>query len=312
LRKCRDEGQDEREDAGRAQHVRAREHLCRQVDAERAVGGDARDHQPHRDRKQERRQRRHQRVADREERKRLQRFERTHRVVGAPDHDAADQVEDDDHERRDRIAFDELAGAVHRAVKIRLSLHDGAFAAGRFGVEHAGVDLGIDRHLLAGHRVEREARRNFRDALRTRSDNDELDRHQDREDDQPDDQVAAHDEGSEGRDDRADPAFEMALGEDQPRRRNVERQTKERRDQQRGSKRRELERFRDRDADEQHDPRAQDVDREQRVEQQRRQRNQQDCDDRKHDRGKAVGRGLGIQRIAPSRTSEATIAATAT
>ncbi len=97
-------------------------------------------------------------------------------MIGNPDDDSADQVERDDHQRGDRVALDELPGAVHRGVKIGLALHPRAFAARAVGVEHAGVHVGIDRHLLAGHRVEREARADFGDALRARRDHDELDR----------------------------------------------------------------------------------------------------------------------------------------
>ena len=76
------------------------------------------------------------------------------------------KVERDDDERRDRVAFDELSGAVHRAVEIGFALNDLAFAPRALRIERAGVNVGVDRHLLSGHRVEREASRNFGDALR--------------------------------------------------------------------------------------------------------------------------------------------------
>ena len=120
-------------------------------------------------------------------------------MIGDADRDAADQIQDDDHQRRDRIALDEFSGAVHRAVEIRFLLNERAFATRAFRVERAGVHVGVDRHLLARHRIEREARRDFGDALRARGDHDELNRDQDCEHDQPDDEVAAHDEPSERR-----------------------------------------------------------------------------------------------------------------
>ena len=105
-------------------HVGTREQLRREIGAERAVRGDARHHHAHRGRDQKRRQRRHQRVADREQCERVERIERRQAVVGDADDDAAGEVERDDHQRRDRIALDELAGAVHRAVEIGFALDE--------------------------------------------------------------------------------------------------------------------------------------------------------------------------------------------
>jgi hypothetical protein len=52
----------------------------------------------------------------------------------------------------------------------------------RFGggfVDQAGGEIGVDRHLLAGHGVEVEARRDFGDAARALGDDDEVHDHQD-------------------------------------------------------------------------------------------------------------------------------------
>ena len=64
------------------------------------------------------------------------------------------------------------------------------------------MNVGVDRHLFAGHRVEREASRDFGDALRAARDHDELNRHKDRKDDQPDDEISAYDERAERGNDR--------------------------------------------------------------------------------------------------------------
>jgi hypothetical protein len=50
-------------------------------------------------------------------------------------------------------------------------------------VDQAGRQVGVDRHLLAGHGVEGEARRDFGDAARTLGDDDEVHDDQDDEDD---------------------------------------------------------------------------------------------------------------------------------
>ena len=82
-----------------------------------------------------------------------------HAVIEHADHQPAGEIERDDHQRRDRIALDELARAVHRGVKVGFALHARAFAPRAVGIERAGVNVGVDRHLLARHRVERETRR---------------------------------------------------------------------------------------------------------------------------------------------------------
>ena len=68
----------------------------------------------------------------------------------------------------------------------------------------------VDRHLLAGDGVEREARADFGDTRRALGDHDEIDRDQDREDDQADDEVAAHDELGEAGDDVAGRVLALA------------------------------------------------------------------------------------------------------
>ena len=50
-------------------------------------------------------------------------------------------------------------------------------------VDQAGRQVGVDRHLLAGHGVEGEARRDFGDAARALGDDDEVHDHQDGEHD---------------------------------------------------------------------------------------------------------------------------------
>ncbi len=235
-------------------------------------------------------------------------------MIRDSDDDPADEIEHDDHERRDRVALHELPGSVHRAVEIRLALHDRAFAPRAFGIELARVELRVDRHLLPRHRVERETRRDFGDASRTRRDDDELNRHEDDEHDEPDDEVAADDELAERRDDRSDAAFHVPLREDEPRCGDVEGESKQRRDEQRRRERGELERIAVRDREQQDDARTEDVEREQRVQDRGRERHDQDTDDREHDRGESVRRIFFVhdRTISPVATvSDATIAATA-
>ncbi len=141
-----------------------------------------------------------------------------HRVVRNADDEAADDVEYDYEKRCDRVALDEFPRAVHRAVEVGFLLNERALAPRPERIEDAGVNVGIDRHLLTGHRVERKTRGDLGDALRTGRNDDELDDDEHRERDRADDEVPAHDELPEGWDDRADAPFEVALRQDKARR----------------------------------------------------------------------------------------------
>ena len=228
-RKRRNQREREKQSAGAAQHVRTREKLRGEIGAERAVGSDARHHHAHRGRNEERRQRRDERVADREQGERVERVERRESVIRDADDESAGEVQRHDDERRDRVAFDELAGAVHRAVEIGLALHRVAFGPSARGIERAGMHVGVDRHLFPRHRVERESRRHLGHPLRPARDDDELNRHQNCEHDQSDDEIAVHDERAEGRNDAADRSGRRTGSENQPRRRDVEREPEQRR-----------------------------------------------------------------------------------
>ena len=143
-------------------------------------------------------------------------------------------------------------------------------------VDQAGREVGVDRHLLAGHGVEVEARRDFGDTARALGDDDEVHDHQDRKDDDADDEIAAHHEAAEGLDDVAGGVRAlMAARQDQPRRGEVERQPQHRRDQQDGRKRREFQRRLDEQRRHQDQDRQRDRDRQKQVEHDRGQRQDQ-------------------------------------
>ena len=104
-----------------------------------------------------------------------------------------------DQDAGDRVALDELRGTVHRAVEVGLAGDLGAARARLLVGDLAGVQVGVDRHLLARHGVEGEARGHLGDAAGAVRDHDELDHDQDQEDDEADDDVAADDEVAERR-----------------------------------------------------------------------------------------------------------------
>ena len=140
------------------------------------------------------------------------------------DDDAAEQVDAGDQDAGHRVALDELRGTVHRAVEVGL-LGDLRAALARLLVgDLARVEVGVDRHLLAGHGVEGEARADLGHATGAVGDDHELDHDQDQEDDEADDDVAADDEVAE----RLDHVARVALEQDQTRHGHVDRQAEER------------------------------------------------------------------------------------
>ena len=112
---------------------------------------------------------------------------------------AADDVDRSDDQAGDGVAAHKLAGAVHGAVELHLGRQRLAARARLVGGDQAGAEVGVDRHLLAGQRIQGEARRDFGDAHRTVIDDDELNRDEDQEDDDADDEIAANDELAERR-----------------------------------------------------------------------------------------------------------------
>ena len=106
-----------------------------------------------------------------------------------------------------------------------------------------GRQVGVDRHLLAGHGVEREAGGDLGDAARALGDHDEVHDHQDAEHDHADDDVALHDEAAERLDHvPGGVGPPMALAQDQPGRGEVQRQPQHGGDQEHGREGAELER----------------------------------------------------------------------
>ena len=146
-------------------------------------------------------------------------------LLGDADDDAADNVDEDDQEARNRIAAHEFRGAVHGAEEAAFVFQRLAAFLGGFLVDQAGGKVGVDRHLLAGHRVQLEAGRDFGDAARTLGDDDEVHDHQDREHDNSDHEISAHHEIAERLDDVAGGRRPfMSVAKDQPGRGHVQRQ----------------------------------------------------------------------------------------
>ena len=111
---------------------------------------------------------------------------------------SADDVDDGDDDTRDHVPFDELHRTVHRSIELAFFGQGQAQLAGLVGVDDAAAHVGVDAHLLAGHRVQSEAGSDFSDPLGTFCHDDELDDRDDQEDDAADDKVSSDDEVTEG------------------------------------------------------------------------------------------------------------------
>ena len=194
--------------------------------------GGAGDDEAGRDREQQRGDLGDQAVADGQQAVGRDRLAERHALLDHADGEAADQVDERDDDGGDRVALDELRGTVHRAVEVGLGVHLGAAAAGLVLVDQAGVEVGVDRHLLAGHGVEGEPGADLGDAAGTVGDDDELDDHEDQEDDQADDERAADDEVAEGLDDLAG----VAVEQHEPGGADVEREPEQRHHEEDGGK----------------------------------------------------------------------------
>ncbi len=159
------------------------------------------------------------------------------------DDGAAEQIDEHDQDAGDGIAANELAGTVHRAVEVAF-LANFLPADDGFGLrDDSRVQIGVDRHLPAGHRVQGEARTDFRDASGTLGDHDEIDDHQHREHHHAHGIVAADDEVAEGGNHMARGLRAgMSVDEHDAGRGDVQPQAQQRGSEQHGWKGRELER----------------------------------------------------------------------
>ena len=66
-------------------------------------------------------------------------------------------IDDKNEDRGNRIALDEFRGTIHRAIEIRFLGNFRPAGLGFLIRQNAGIQIGIDRHLLAGHRIKRKS-----------------------------------------------------------------------------------------------------------------------------------------------------------
>ena len=274
--------------------------LLHDVGAEVLLGGRARDEDAGRDGDQQRGDLRAEAVADGQQRERLRRLAERHALLHDADDDAADEVDAGDQDAGHRVALDELRGTVHRAVEVGFLGDLGAPLARLLVGDLAGVEVGVDRHLLARHGVEGEARAHLGHAPGAVRDHHELDDHEDQEDHEADDDVAADDEVAE----RGHDVAGVAVQQDQTRHGHVDREPEQRGQQQQRREGRQVERARHVERGHDDHQRRRDVQRDQQIEQERRQRDDHHRHD-EHDRGR--GHEVGMARGLPQEVHAAAL-----
>jgi len=91
------------------------------------------------------------------------------------DDNAADEVNEGGDDGHDGVALYELRSTVHGAVEVSLALDIASALLRLFLVDYSGVEVGVYRHLLTGHSVQREAGCNLGYSLGTLGNYDEVD-----------------------------------------------------------------------------------------------------------------------------------------
>ncbi len=214
---------------GQEHHARVREQLARQLLADVLLVRHARHDHTGGGGDHQRRDLRDQAVADGQQRVVAHGGAEVQVVLHHAHDHAGREIDEHDDQAGDGVAAHELAGTVHGAVEVGLLRHLGTALAGAFLVDQAGVQVGVDGHLLAGHGIEHEARAHFGDTARTLGDHHEIDHDQDGEHHDPHGEVAAHQEVAEGLDHLAGGVRTgMALQQHHARGGHVQRQAQQR------------------------------------------------------------------------------------
>ena len=186
---------------------------------------------------------------------------------------ATDEVDEEDQQAGDGVTADELAGTVHGAVEVGFLGHFGAALLRLALLDQAGIEVGVDGHLLAGHGVEGEPRAHLGDTPGALGDHHEVDDHEDREDHDTDHVVTADHHLAEGLDHLARGRMAVvAVEQHDAGGRDVQRQAQQGGDQQDGREYGEVQRAQGVHADQQDDDGQGDVEGEQHIQQERRDR----------------------------------------
>ncbi len=267
--------------AGDPEHARLGEELLAEISAEGFVGRGAGDDQAAGDGDQQRRNHGDQAVADGEHGVGLERVAEGNVELKDSDEESGDDVDGGEQNGGERVALAEAGGSVHGAVELGFAGDGFAAGAGLLLVDESGVEVGVDGHLLAGHGIEGEARGDLGGAHGAVADDQELNGDERDEEHEADHVVAADDKLSEGRNDVAGGGGSfIAVEQNAAGAGKIERQAKEREQQQQAGEDGELHRAKDVDGREQDNDRGGNAHGKQKVEKKAGHGHQHDEDDR--------------------------------
>jgi hypothetical protein len=225
----------------------------------------------------------HQTVADGQQRVVAGGGGEAHVVLHDADDQSADDVDQHDDDAGHGVAAHELGSTVHRPVEVGFLRDFGAPPPRVILADQPGIQIGVDRHLLARHRVQGKPRRDFGDTAGAFGDDHEIDQHQYDEHHQTHRVVAAHQEVAERLDHLARRVGAgMAFEQHHTGGSHVERQAQQGGQQQHRREHREFQRLGGVQTDQQHDHRQRDIEGEQQIEQERRQRQDHHRQDHDH------------------------------
>jgi len=97
------------------------------------------------------------------------------------DHQPAHHIDQHNHDAGYRIAAHKLGSTVHRPVELRFLRNLGTPFACHILADQPGIEIGVNRHLLARHCIQSEARTDFGDTSGALGDDHEIDNNQDDE-----------------------------------------------------------------------------------------------------------------------------------
>ena len=276
MRHARDQPQHTHDQRHQAQRPRQREQLAGNLFADVVTAiTHTGNQQAGRHGNDQRRHLRHQRIPDGQQ----------HIIVGSRGHgqvvlhhaddQAAHQVDDQNQDAGNGIAPHELGRTVHRTVEIGFAAHFLPAATGLGLVDLAGVEIGIDGHLLAGHGIQRKAGRHLSNTAGPLGHHHEVDDGQDGKHDDPHRVIAADQEVGKGLDHLAGRiGAGMAVHQHGTRGSHAQRQTHQRGDQQHGREHRKIQRLHRVHRHQQHQQRGGNIEGEQKIEHRCRQRQQ--------------------------------------
>ena len=164
-----------------------------EIGGEGCVRGGAGDHHAASHRDQQRGDHGDQAVADGEHGVGFEGLAKRNVELEDSDEEAGKNVDAGDQDSGDGIALVEAGGAIHGAVEFRFAGRLFAAGARLVLVDESGIEVGVDRHLLAGKSVEGEAGGDFGGAHGAVADDDVLDGDEGDEENESDNVVAAHD-----------------------------------------------------------------------------------------------------------------------